>query len=131
MYNAATYVGVFFSFVFEKRLPAAMVIAVRGGVLGDGGDNGTGDCQLRVFPKTIHKLSKLKPAKIFLLIAKGSTLSDDEATGDSSSIMSTNSHRISPRIRLVFTVINPFDLDVDKVKVTVGDCSGTVKVKAF
>jgi len=128
-----------FSFVHEKRLPNAGVMAVRGGVLGDtsggdGGDNGTdgGDCQLRVFPKTIHKiLSKLKPTKLFLLIAKGSTLSDDDAIWDTSSIMSTNSHRISTRIRLVFTVINPFDLDVNEVKVAVGGCSGTVKVKAF
>ena len=129
--NANTNIAGFQVLVGEKRLPDGMVIAVRGGVLGDNGTDG-GDCQLRVFPKTIHKiLSKLKPTKLFLLIAKGSTLSDDDAIWDTSSIMSTNSHRISPRIRLFFTVINPFNLDVNEVKVTVGGCSGTVKVKAF
>ena len=99
-------------------------------------DNGTDNetCTLKVIPKKLHKLlSIVEPLKVFVLIGSKDTVFDktDRPTWDSTAIKPLLKLKIGKRIVLSFVFVNPFALTPGEVGVTIGDCMGTIEVKAF
>ena len=99
-------------------------------------DNGTDNetCMLKVIPKKLHKLlSIVEPLKVFVLIGSKDTVFDktDRPMWDSTAIKPLLKLKIGKRILLSFVFVNPFALTPGEVDVTIGDCMGTIEVKAF
>ena len=91
-------------------------------------------CQLNVIPKKLHKLlSIVEPVKVFVLIGSTDTVFEktDTPTWDSTAIKPLPKLKISKRIVLSFVFVNPFTLTPGELGVTIGDCMGTIEVKAF
>ncbi len=99
-------------------------------------DNGTDNetCPLKVIPKKLHKLlSLLEPIKGFVLIGDNDTefAKADKPVWDSTAIKQLLKLKVGQRIILSIVFVNPFTLEPGEVDVTVGNCVGTIEVKAL
>ena len=99
-------------------------------------DNGTDNetCKLKVIPKKLHKLlSMLEPIKGFMLIGDNDTVfvKKDKPVWGSAAIKPFLKLKLGARTIISIVFVNPFALTPGEVGVTVGDCAGTIEVKAF
>jgi hypothetical protein len=91
-------------------------------------------CQLNIIPKKLHKLLSIaEPVKVFVLIGSTDTVFDktDTPTWDSTVIKPLLKLKTGKRIVLSFVFVNPFALTPGEGGMTIGDCMGTIEVKAF
>ncbi len=99
-------------------------------------DNGTDNetCTLKVIPKKLHKLlSLLEPIKGFVLIGEDDTefVRADKPVWDSEAIKHLFKLKVGKKVVIAIVFVKPLALEPGDVEVTLGECKGTIEVKAL
>ncbi len=91
-------------------------------------------CTLKLIPKKMHKLlGTAEPVKVFILMSdKNSAFSAGaKPAWGSEAIKTMFTVPFGKRIIIALVLVNSFALEAGEITVTVGDCAGTIEVKAF